>query len=395
MNVRLPTRLTAQLPAGQLDLDIEASLGPVQDYLDFAARVNPRRAFLFLSKVLGKHYPAKPSKMAEAHAALAGQVPAGVRPIVFVGMAETATGLGQGVFEAWLARHPGGEALFIHTTRYRVEGASALPFEEAHSHAPRVFLHLPTDTAQLDLLRRARLAVLIDDELSTGNTFVNLARVLLTAMPGLEAIHLSTIADFMGQERRAGLMARMGLPCGVGCILRGSWSFQADPHAVGDPAPPAQCAAGQEIWLPDTGYGRLGRAHALRLPEALVQRLAAEPVVGETLMLGTGEFMHTAFALGYALEQRGCAVRVQATTRSPILPWGAVRYRDEVPDAYGEALPNYLYNRRPDHYGRVLICHEASLGAEPSAPLYRLAGQLNGRLIHFQPNDDAQEITVR
>ena len=40
--------------------------------------------------------------------------------VLFIAMAETAVGLGQGVFEAWLRANPGREALFLHTTRYRV-----------------------------------------------------------------------------------------------------------------------------------------------------------------------------------------------------------------------------------------------------------------------------------
>lgn len=82
---------------------------------------------------------------------------------------ETAVGLGEGVFEAWLRASPNGKALFLHSSRYRVERVPFFEFEESHSHAPRQFLHL-SDAASA-LFPTARSLVLIDDEASTGNTF--------------------------------------------------------------------------------------------------------------------------------------------------------------------------------------------------------------------------------
>ena len=378
----------AELPTGQLRLDLEPSDHAVDDLLDFAARENPRRAFLFLSKVLGKHVPVRPHTMLETHRTLAASIPATGSPILFIGMAETATGLGQGVFEAYLAHHPHAPALYLHTTRYRVAGAERLDFEESHSHAPRVFLHLPTDPVMTERMRQATQVVLVDDELSTGNTFVNLVRVLGQVMPQLERVHLATLADFMGPARRVSIADDLGLPCSVGALIRGGWQFER--NAVTVAAPAAQCAAGQEVHLKDAGHGRLGRCTALSLPGALVSRLAAEPVTGPTLVLGTGEFMHAAFVLGRALEQAGVETWVQATTRSPIMRWGGVRHVRAVPDPYHEGVPNFVYNLPPDHYARILVCHETP----PDDTLLALAGMLQARLIHFQAHDHAEEVPV-
>jgi hypothetical protein len=294
--------------------------------------------------------------MEATHHALAAEVSRPNRPVVFVGMAETATGLGQGVFEAWLQQHPSAQALYLQTTRYRVDGAKCLVFEEEHSHAPRLFLHLPSDTHGLDLLAAADLLVLVDDELSTGNTFVNLVRAVQEMVPGLARVQLATIADFLGPARRQELCQRMGFTCSISALMRGSWSFEAN-GSMSD-APSAQCAKGHEIRLRDTGYGRIGRTRALEPPAVIVQALIQEPTDGLTLVLGTGEFMHAAYVLGRALEKRGIEVRVQATTRSPIMCWGAVAHVLEVPDPYAEGVPNYLYNVEAGQYARGLICHE-------------------------------------
>lgn len=380
--------VTADLPTGRLTLTVESSRRPVEDLLGFAARANPRRAFLFLSKVLGKHHPVRPADMAATHRLLADDVPAVGGPVVFIGMAETATGLGQGVFEAWIDAHPGAPALYLQTTRYRVDHAQRLDFEEAHSHAPRVFLHLPTDPAERASFTAARRVVLVDDELSTGNTFVNLVAVLRHAMPHLAGVHLATLADFMGARRRSELGDTMGMACSVGALIRGSWQFEHNGATIAAPA--AQCAEGHEVRLADAGYGRLGRSQRLRASADLVGRLAAETVPGTTLVVGTGEFMHAAFVLGRALEAAGADVRVQATTRSPILRWGAVTHALAVPDPYHEGVANFIYNFAPGRYARVLICHETA----PDPALFELARLLDARLIHFQPDDHAEEVPV-
>ncbi|MFX8055526.1 phosphoribosyltransferase domain-containing protein, partial [Acinetobacter baumannii] len=46
-----------------------------QDLLGFAERVNPKRAFLFVSKVLGRHIPVSPDVMRHAFTDLAELVP--------------------------------------------------------------------------------------------------------------------------------------------------------------------------------------------------------------------------------------------------------------------------------------------------------------------------------
>jgi len=388
-----PRAIRSELPTGALHLELEQGATDLASLLDFAARANPKRAFLFLSKVLGKHYPSIPSEMACVHRQLAATVPHTEGPVVFIGMAETATGLGQGVFEAWAHAHPGSNALYLQTTRYRVPGADWLGFDESHSHAPRLFLHLPQHEASRVTLAAARQVVLVDDELSTGNTFVNLVSALRCVMPSVSRVHIATISDFMGRERRTRLSERMGSPCTIGALLRGAWNFEYRHCAATDAfvtTAAAQCSAGHEVQIEDAGYGRLGRTTRVCVPEALAERLACELVGAPTLVLGTGEFMHAAFALGMALEARSVDVRIQSTTRSPILLWGAVGHILPVPDPYGEGIQNYLYNVRPGQYGRILICHETA----PNDSLMELATLLGARLIHFTSDDHVEEIPV-
>jgi hypothetical protein len=380
------------LPTGQMKLRVEGG-GPfaLDDLIGFAARANTRRGFLFLSKVLGKHWPVTPRRMQAIHTELAARIaPDLPGPVVFIAMAETAIGLGQGVFEAWKAAHPQCEALFLHTTRYHVANMSIIEFEEAHSHAPRQFLHQPGDARLQGLWLRARSLVLIDDEASTGSTFLNLSAVCRALNPAIERVHLAAITNFMGAEANAALSGRFGLPVTVGAALSGEYAFT--PGQLQPAKGAAQRFNAQAERGASACFGRLGVDMALSHPVALAQQLKASIGLNErVLVLGTGEFMHMAFLLGRALEADGVDVVVQSTTRSPILPWGAVSHTLNFPDNYGEGVDNFVYNIAPGQYEHVFICHETP----PSAALQQLAKAVQGRLFHFLSESHCEEIPVR
>jgi hypothetical protein len=387
--------LVHQMPTGELRLSVDEARFPLIDLIGFAARANAKRGFLFLSKVLGKHWPAEPHRMAALHTDLARQIPPDLPgPVVFIALAETAIGLGQGVFEAYLHDHPQnqhGQALFLHSSRYRVGSVPFFEFEESHSHAPRQFLHLSNEASAL--FASARSLVLVDDEASTGNTFVNLTQVCRARYPQIERLHLALITNFMGRQANAGLSARFGIPTTVGAALSGHYSFEAGltPAALHDAAPAQRFEADAERGA-SAAFGRIGLSHALAAPAALAAKLAQQidddaPV----LVLGTGEFMHPAFLLARELEALGKRVVVQSTTRSPILAWGSVTHIVAGIDNYGEGIANYLYNVEPGQYRHVFICHETP----PGAALMQLAHALTARLFHFQSETQIEEIPVR
>ncbi|MDQ2821324.1 MAG: phosphoribosyltransferase family protein [Pseudomonadota bacterium] len=373
------------LPTGHLKVTLTQGEAELDTLLGFAARANAKRGFLFLSKVLGKHWPVKPSVMQSVHARMAANVPASVGPVVFIAMAETAIGLGQGVFEAWLRAHPGRDALFIHTSRYRVGNTPIIEFEEAHSHAPRQFLHMPQDAAQRALLESAGTLVLVDDEASTGNTFLNLSNACRRMNPHLTQVHLSTIINFMGAAATEQLTQRFGLPVTLGALVSGEYSF-APGESVATPLP-AQLFDAEADRGASTAFGRLGVNRPLAVPEASLSDIKPGARV---LVLGTGEFMHAPALLAARLEQRGVDVVVQSTTRSPVLVWGAVASALAFPDNYGEGVGNFLYNVTPGQYDHVLICHETA----PNAALQGLARLLHARLFHFVNETHVSEIPV-
>ena len=235
---------------------------------------------------------------------------------------------------------------------------------------------------------RAKSVVMVDDEASTGNTFLNLSNALRTLNPGIERIHLAAITNFMGAATTAALSERFGVPVTLSAPLNGEYQFIAGETPT--EGPPAQRFDASADRGASSAFGRFGLERALTIPDALAERLASGVEAGEkVLVLGTGEFMHPSFLLGAALEARGVDVRVQSTTRSPILKWGAVSEALAFQDNYGEGVTNFLYNVSPGQYDHVFICHETA----PNEALADLAEVFDARLFHFMTETHVEEVS--
>ena len=375
---RVAQRHQVQLVNGRLRIDVQRADWDLHRLSAFAARNNPRRGFLFVSKVLGKHWPSAVAEMQAAHAALAAKLPPAREPALFIGMAETATGLAQGVFEAYLALHGAGSAIYVQTTRYPLSGTRTLAFEERHSHAQNLSLHLPERADLLAAFMQARLLVLVDDELSTGSTFGALIAAYAQVNPGVEKACLVALTDFMGStaHRQFSECAACGMVQFVS-LLQGSFDFEPDPRFVATAPAAAQAALDCRRGFVGDYSARLGTSARLQLAPGLVDELsAALPRDAPVLVLGSGEFMHPAFCLGRALVERGASVKLQSTTRSPILLGADIASRIELPDPYGELIPNYLYNVDPKAYGAVLLCCETPASPALTDTLQRLSARL-------------------
>ncbi len=373
--------LNADLPFGGLEVTIDRAEMPPHTLFDLAARNNPKRAFLFLSRVLGKHLPVSPQVMGDVHERLMRHIPDLPLPVVFIGMAETATCLGQGIFEAWLRSHPEEDALYLHTTRYHVSKMEPVVFEETHSHAPAQWLYLPGDPVLRERFKNARSLVLIDDEISTGNTLKNLSIICHANAQKIQKIHFLSITDFSDKEHLDQLENQLGVELTSSSLLYGRWNFEFNNNDIYF-CPPAQSLPGATPHIEDHGFGRLGRSSNISLPKEFVNEVSKSLHVDDrVLVLGTGEFMHSAYIFSRNLQDASKAsVYMQATTRSPILPWGPIHKVFTFTDNYGENIPNYVYNCSCGQYDHVFICHETG----PTSGLLALAQKLRARLFHFR-----------
>lgn len=153
------------LPTGDLGVTVDRARWPLDRMCGFAARRNPRRGFLIVSRVLGRHLPARPSEMRNSARDLAALVSADLPgPVLFLGFAETAVCLGQTVFREWRALTGREDAVFLHSTRQQIDAPELCRFEEPHSHASTHIVYRPA----LPGFAAPRSLVLVDDEVSTG-----------------------------------------------------------------------------------------------------------------------------------------------------------------------------------------------------------------------------------
>ena len=321
-----------------------------QDLLGFAERINPKRAFLFVSKVLGRHIPVSPHIMRHAFTDLAKLVPDDLpEPVLVIGMAETAVGLGAGAHQVLQQRYP--EAIYVTTTRHPVHGAPLLArFLEEHSHAQDQLLYGSPDAELQQQILSSKSIVLVDDEASTGKTFVNLIQALQQAgLNQISHVVTATLADWSSGIHIA------DLNCQSVALMTGKWQWRDAEHPIQINMPKVDTVAfGAFATLAEPTWGRLpiqdSGAHI---------RLAVQPDE-RILVLGSGEYVWSSFLLAEYLQQQGADVKFSAITRSPIAVGHAIQSALAFSDNYGLGIQNFVYNINPQDYDRVLITVETA-----------------------------------
>lgn len=364
-----PSVMSADLLRGRLDVNVESSSFPPESLFGFAERRNPKRAFLFVSRVLGRHIPARPSLMAESFEDLAAKIPEGLPgPVLVIGMAETAVGLGAGVHRAYSSTR--SDTLYIVSTRHPLGTELFARFEEEHSHASAHLVHLPADPAVREMMLNARSVVLCDDEASTGKTFINLHQALVDAgLSKVERVVTCVLTDWSaGSMRNA-----MGPAVEQVSLLQGSYTFTEDENAPLPEMPDVGAVAiGDWPLVPANDWGRLG---VRSVEDTLAQGLQIKP--GErVLVVGTSEFVWRPFLLAERLEQAGADVHFSSTSRSPIALGHAIEHALSFSDNYGLGIPNFLYNVRPGQFDRVLICAETPAHSVPAELIQALGAEV-------------------
>lgn len=356
-------RRSVALPTGRLDVAVEDAAWPLDALCDFAARENPKRGFLVVSRVLGRHLPAAPAVMRRSVRDLAARVPHDLPgPVMVVGLAETAVCLGQSLHEELRAATGRGDVHFIHSTRQRLDRPLLCRFEEPHSHAAAHLVYSPD-------LPAPRSLVLVDDEVSTGTTLRNLAEALVGAWPGVEAIVVATLTDW---SVGTGWQARMPRPTATAALLSGRLAWTPGAAAAADAGFDA-AAASLGRMASHRNLGRLG----IDAPLAAAPTTPLPAVTGPLRIVGTGEFTYSPFRLAEALAAAGHDVVVQATSRSPAPIGGAIATKLRFADNYGTGVPNYLYNAARD--GRATwIAHETGAGTIDPALVAALGAELVG-----------------
>ena len=393
------------LPRGTLDLIYQTNSATgkngldkntpyqLEDLLGFAQRINPKRAFLFVSKVLGRHIPVAPGTMRHAFTDLANLVPDDLpEPILVIGMAETAVGLSAGVHQALQTRYP--NALLLNSTRHSQHNKNntetlLTTFSEDHSHASQHLIYQSADTVTQAQLLASKTLIMVDDEASTGNTCVNVVTALRNAgLTELEQVHLTTLVDWSLNQNQAqadvddNISARLpNIDFHRHHLLSGAWQWTDAPNPEPITMPSVDTTEAGSYALGDTGnWGRFptldstdGFAFYLTKFQAAFnlfnQQAQSEKASFEKeqlpqriLVLGSNEFVWLPFLLAEWLETQtqNATVKFSALTRSPIALGGAITSMLSFSDNYGLGMTNFAYNAEPSDWDLIVLCVETS-----------------------------------
>jgi len=356
---------------------------------------NKKRSFLFVSKILGKHIPIQPAQLQQASLGLALQYAARrgwpcqqesgrirpPHPVLIVGFAETATAMGHCFFDAFE-----GDVRYVHTTREAIPGwESLLYFQEEHSHAPEHLLYL----RHPEWLDQAAEVILVDDEMTTGKTGLNLIRALDRRSPG-KRYGLVVFLDWRGSQSHNPPSLDVPLECASllrarfqlsdleapheGCweqARHGTCQHPWQIHTLGWPV--LDTPKAQQAYLRHSGRFGISPEQRRQFEGYLQEsaaRLCAQRRGKRTLCLGTGEFMYLPLRLAGLLGPR---VSFQATTRSPVLPLQEDHYAIQTGFAYpsleGKSHQEYLYNVPQGVYDEVFLFVERQPSPSALAPL--------------------------
>jgi len=333
-----------ELQTGTLEIN-SVNSNTLEKLIGFGSRAhNKKRGFVFVSKVLGKHYPAKPSEMDNIHAELAKLIRAEINdsPTMVIGFAETATNLGFGVYQHLDL----SESFYIHTTRYLLPQPVWLNFEEEHSHATSHRLYALENKALLALRNRVENVILVDDEFSTGKTLQNLAAQLKRKLPHAKRFIGASILSWMPAD----------LP-EITCVnlYKGRFSFIPKPLSV-DTKTSIKSMPDKASVMNLPNFARLG----ISTIELDYQKYVdvTDFKDKKVLVLGTGEFMTPAFLLAKYLENNGIEAFVQSSTRSPLNVDADIQSKLHFKDNYGENIDNFLYNIKT--YDKIILCYETA-----------------------------------
>ncbi|MGP5644864.1 phosphoribosyltransferase domain-containing protein [Psychrobacter celer] len=386
-------RTTIELPRGILDLTYQTNSHnghaayQLNDLLGFAQRINPKRAFLFVSKVLGRHIPVAPSTMRTAFTDLAALIPSHLpEPILVIGMAETAVGLSAGVHQALQTRYP--DALLLNSTRHAQHNedndeALFTTFSEDHSHASQHLIYQSRDKNIQSQLLASKTLIMVDDEASTGNTCVNVVSALRQAgLSQLEQVHLTTLVDWSLNQQQETTDTADAISSRLPDIdfyrhhlLSGAWTWTDAPNPEPITMPAVDTTEAGSQPLGDTG--NWGRFPTLDSTEGFDRYLAHFQTVftrfreqvspslpqwsARILVLGSNEFVWLPFLLAEWLEsQTQATVKFGALTRSPIALGGAIGTMLSFRDHYGLGMTNFVYNVEPKAWDLIVLCVETA-----------------------------------
>jgi hypothetical protein len=409
---------------------------PMDSLFRMAARINKKRAFLFVSKVLGKHIPVDPYTSLLSGAALSlllyrelnkenskqidsllvETVKGLTNPndakkvyhkilhselvlpdrVKFIGFAETATALGHSMYNVF-----NGGCTYIHTSRELIPSMTSLiNFDEEHSHAVSHRCY----ASDQDVIDGEETIVLVDDEITTGNTALNIIKDIQAKYPRKEYI-IASLLDWRTEEdeqRYAELEKKLGIRIRSLSLVRGTIEVEGEPilsipqevmtsvtevpriefiylndlfEMKGKESQNSDGSVNRAPFVQGTGRFGIHESDNQKTDSgvsAAAKKLLGFRDGGNTLCLGTGEFMYLPMRIASEMGER---VAYHSTTRSPIHSVNdddyAISHGMSFSSPEDKELKNFIYNIIPGQYRDLFLFIERDLPFECIEPILK------------------------
>lgn len=253
-----------------------------EELYGIAERINPKRQFLFVSKILARHIPVEVDDplIKEAYKSLASALSVklkafGSQKILMLSMAETATQMAPKIAE-YLPEcneidlnDPNINIRLIHSTREPNQNAITCTFNEGHSHQSLHYIQ-QIHNKSIDTL------VLIDDEYSTGKTLLSALYGLWSA--GIRPKNVITMSFLDWRENSNGILDFISSNIGVEgnycsiALARGKFKFSEKKISIEELSEIDRCDNKNDVTNDCAYYGKI------LYPEDLLSFKAEQPI---------------------------------------------------------------------------------------------------------------------
>ena len=266
-----------------------------------ARKNNPLRQYAIVHRNLGKLGPVKPlSTVNIVDEMVSKGIDFGTGPII--GLSESSILLAR-IISEFITHTP-----FIFSTRYPMSGMVA--FIEPHSHAPIQYL-------AMKVLRQTSEICIIEDEITTGNTLLNLIQVLLDQLPDVRTIRVIALKMFCSDHRVGQIQAAIATR-GVNLYLTSLYRGEPDEEELLVQQSKVTQLQNKALFKGFLETGR-GRTEFFCDPDsryAFWERMFLQ-VPEQVTVIGVSEAIDMAFEISHMLEKRGSQSTFCHMTISP------------------------------------------------------------------------------
>ncbi|HBF7285147.1 TPA: phosphoribosyltransferase family protein [Clostridioides difficile] len=359
----------------------------LNDFLDVGIRNNSKRRFLFISKKLGKHLACKPSEMdnlGKLMATIYNEKNKEESNGTVIAFAETGTAVGHSFFD-YLC----GDYEFIHTTREQFDELENLEFLEEHSHATDQNLYF----GMLNNFKFGDEIILVDDEITTANTCMNIIRKIQSVYPK-KKYTICSILNWVSDENLSKVTRlERELNCKIDFVylFKGNFKFYIDEDIISNYNDNYSITKletissdkvnlvvnhiyvdledyiGNKKYVKYTGRFGINRREQFRLKEIVkreskkITMASKESLKNEKekiLFLGTEEFMYIPMLFAKEKENQ-YDIYYHSTTRSPIINIDKKHYpiksKFMLKSFYNIDIQNYIYNIDKHNFSKCYL----------------------------------------